>query len=389
VLRFLDSASKLFAARCSLHLYRLAQAPFVWQGGAPGLVRSSQTDLVARLREHPLLRHAPIHLRVDREERPAEQVLSIPLLHTLSARGWDVEPCEAVLQSPRVQQLCELHLPLEASPSLLEFVATACPALTALSFDVGPMITDAKSIKALGAAPCLSNLRLFFLPFRSYSGVLDGLRACSHLTSLSLHGAVLDAAMLAALHSPELTARLQHLTLVGLRIERQSRVLLSQSRAGVFGPLARLQSLTLGLTLDCSHDALLQRLPSSLELLEIEVYCIVTHDGTYHFALESATLQAVLLTAPKLIVRMVVVDAVLQYYQSPRHGGADGGGHSSSSSSSSSSSAEPKQRPAFLQRVREYLNTLRLAVMAPARVEFVARRGSALDREAELQRSGG
>jgi len=63
VLRLLDSRSRLRAARCSRHLYRLVQAPFVWQDGAPFLVRSSQTDFATRLREHPLLRHAPIHLR--------------------------------------------------------------------------------------------------------------------------------------------------------------------------------------------------------------------------------------------------------------------------------------------------------------------------------------
>jgi len=377
VLRMLDTASKLRAARCSRHLYRLAQAPFVWQDGAPLVVGTGHANFAARLREHPLLRHAPIELHVEqsRELATAEQALSIPLLHTLSARGWDVEPCEAVLQSPRVQQhLRELHLPPEAPASLLSLVATACASLTALTFDVG-LIETAADIEALSAAPCLSSLRLFFVWDSSCSSLLDGLRACSQLTSLSLHDAVLDAAMLAALHSPELTARLQHLTLAGLRIERQSRVLLSQSPAGVFGPLVQLQSLTLGIVYGCSQNLVLQRLPSSLELLEMEGIRITSPEGGSRFELESATLQAALLAAPKLTVRLVVVDAVLKYYQSHRQGGADG-----VHSRSDNGDVESKPRP-------EYPDTLRLAAVDPARVQFAAWRGSTLAWETELMHS--
>jgi len=381
VLRLLDSRSRLRAARCSRHLYRLVQAPFVWQDGAPFLVRSSQTDFATRLREHPLLRHAPIHLRVERSGKlaTAEEVLSLPWLHSLTARGWAAAPCEAVLRLPRVQQhLRVLHLPTNASPSLLSLVATACPVLTELSFNVGPLITEATSIEALGVAPCLSSIRLFFLSFGEHSGVLSGLRACSQLTSLSLHEAKLDAAMLAALHSPELTARLQHLTLVGLRVPVQSHALLSQAPAGLFGPLARLQSLTMGTVRGCSLNTLLQRVPLPLEQLELYIIPSTPHGGSVtRIDLQPSTLQAALQEAPELSVRLAVRDSVLQYYQTHRQGGADG------SSNNGSTSLESTERPTV------YPGTLRLAAVDPVRVEFVAWRGSALAREAELRHISG
>jgi hypothetical protein len=328
VLQFLDTKSKLSAARTSVRMRAMALTSFSWKDAELFTLNSSTRDFGTKILQHPLLRHAPICFRVVRGVILFEQhVLNIPQLHTLLARYCIPEECARMLASPHVQQrhLRVLHLPQNAPPELLVLAATSLslPHLHTLSFTFGLKdITTAEHVAALAAAPSLTSVQMRAWRHTSYDDCpFEGLLALRQLKSLVLHTVRLDEALLAVLRSSNLAATLQHLILADMLWQLPPNNAAHED-AGVFDALVHLRSLALLGMSGVSLNTLLARpLPPSLELLH--VLLVTRFDvGGAEFDLHPATLRVVLQAAPKLHVHLLVDTTVADSYRDMSASGA-------------------------------------------------------------------
>jgi hypothetical protein len=327
VLQFLDTKSKLSAARASVRMRAMALTPFSWKDAELFTLNSSTRDFGTKILQRPLLRHAPICFRVIRGVILFEQhVLNIPQLHTLLARYCIPQECERILASPHVQHhLRVLQLPQNAPPELLLVLAatSSLPHLHTLSFTVGLKNITAQHVAALAAAPALTSVQMRAWRHTSYYDCpFEGLLALRQLKSLALHTVRLDQALLAVLRSSNLAATLQHLILADMLWQLPANNEAHEDADGVFDALVHLHSLALLGVSGVSLNMLLARpLPASLELLH--VLLVTRFDvGGAEFDLRPATLRDVLRTTPRVHVHLLVDTTVADSYRDMSASGA-------------------------------------------------------------------
>ena len=111
MMQFLDTTSKLKAARCSRRLLQAADHSFAWQGSSVWVGTRNRPRLGSLIRQS-LLRHASIALSLDFvSDLPEAEVAAIPRLRELIIRYGHSSPAIiALLTSPLLQGLQTLRL---------------------------------------------------------------------------------------------------------------------------------------------------------------------------------------------------------------------------------------------------------------------------------------
>jgi len=164
-LQWLDSRSRLAAARCSRRLLQAASAPFAWRDAPPMAVTAKQ--LAAAPPDSPLLRLIPLSLHLGRSDSPADltRIAQLPTIGVRELRlrhfGWrEDSPLSSLLQRAALQSLQVISAPVtDIPPHALRLVAQL-PRLRSLSL----LSSHEEVVESLRAAPALTHLGLL-LPF--------------------------------------------------------------------------------------------------------------------------------------------------------------------------------------------------------------------------------
>jgi hypothetical protein len=305
MLQFLDTTSKLKAARCSRHLLQAADHPFAWQG-PPVAVSSRGRQKLGSLIRQSLLRHASIALTLDSRLTAAE-VAAIPRLReldTFHCDSCDLPPM--LLSLPSLQGLQTLRasfgMPLRALlPSL--------PALSKLECWVTVGSSD---WSWLAAVPALTDLSLACsmgvpLPLR------DAIGECAQLQSLQLRSPTFPAGAFGRLCSTPALRQLRQLDLVNLGAHGV-RFTDDEYRAA-FSCLAQLESLRL-MSVN-GVDRLLPHLVHAPALRRLIIPCdaqnpeVADSLGSTHPSRNE--LHSLLTAAPLLQVRLAAVASLEEW----------------------------------------------------------------------------
>jgi hypothetical protein len=329
-LQFLDSDSRLKAARCSGLLFNAASAPFAWRAVPPFVVEVRSATDVERI-QTSLLRFAPVQLRCVRME-PLQCMLTVPHLFGLellqSPSAVTAADLSRLLQHPSLARLQTLRLDDDSCRLLtvdtVRLIARL-PQLRALGMTVPPVVSSADLLRPLPGAPALTDLSVTFADWALADGALMGaVGECAGLRRLRLGHLMFPSGAFLALCSSPSMRRLQHLELAHCHTPSQWFFDALPSGAAQCGDacssLEQLQSLTLQ-QVNCISSLLprLRRAPA-LRLLsfrcEPDLHAIESTDSSLP---SRDVLSALLAAAPRLEVRLLLpatLDCWIQLRQS-------------------------------------------------------------------------
>jgi hypothetical protein len=307
-LQFLDTNSKLKAARCSLQLLRAAGHPFAWQG-PPVTVSSSyeKPDVGSRIRQS-LLRHAPIALNLD-FKLPAAEVAAIPRLRELIIRFGTADLALQLLALPSLRGLQTLRVRCPLPLATLKLLPTR-PALHTLDFwaVAGSAGWDWDWLPAM---PALTDLCVGLSHDKPLSPpLIDAIGQCTQLRSLQLGGPSFEAGNFARFCSTPALRQLRRLDMVHL--QEVDAGLTAEDYRVVFSALAGLQSLRLDFVLRL--DLLLPHLAHAPALRTLTCSCAAENPdlvgliGSMHPGHEA--LRQLLTAAPRLEVRLEMATSI-------------------------------------------------------------------------------
>lgn len=179
-LQFLDSDSKLKAARCSRSLMQAADHPFAWQGTAVSVSSSSQPRLGSLIRQS-LLRHAPIALTLD-SDVPVAEVAVIPRtrLRELTIHHGYRYPAGLALQVLSLPTLQGLRT-LRVFRRLLDSSVQLLPSLSALHTLEWQDADVSENRRWLVAMPALTDLELTGVSYLFPRSLIDAIGQCMRL----------------------------------------------------------------------------------------------------------------------------------------------------------------------------------------------------------------
>ena len=316
-LQFLDTKSKLIAARCSRRLLHAASAPFAWRSTPPFTVEAPSDADVERIGSS-LLRFVPIHLRCD-WLKSLQCLATVPHLVDLdllnSARGVAAAAeFSRLLQHPNLARLQLLRLDADTSSRLTVdtmVLIARLPQLRTFDAVVRGETSGAVLLQPLAAAPALTDLtvrREFAV--KVGAALLAAVSGCAGLRNLSLHRLLFSTGLFLALCSSPNMHQLQHLELVGVSAGSAHNGAGEPPDAdeyrAAFSALQQLQSLTLQEV--WSVNTLLAYLHHVPALRLLCIRCLpypYPHTDTAYFPLPSrAALSALLTVSPRLEVQL-------------------------------------------------------------------------------------
>ena len=297
-LQYLNTTSKLKAARCCRRMLQAADHPFAWQGPPMAMSSRRRPQLGSHIRQS-LLRHAPIALMLVCK-MSAEEVAAIPRLQTLHIvyRISD-DFAHQLLALPSLRGLQTLQMPLDLPPSTLQLL----PTLSALHTLKCWMSDDSAYWSWLPAMPALTHLDVTCMVAQH---VPHAIGQCGQLQRLRLHSFTLKSSDLVRFCSAPSMRQLRRLELESVQVQG-ARLTADECRAAL-GSLAALESLRLCWVYGV--DLLLPHLAHALALRSLVITCgtqIPTTVERYGSVVPSCELlRQLLAAAPLLQVRLEV-----------------------------------------------------------------------------------
>ena len=256
ILQFLDTDSKLKAARCSRQLLQAASAPFAWKSAPPFVLTTRSVADVERVHTS-LLRFAPVCLRCD-EMESLPSVVAVPhlvgldLLNSMAA-AMIATDLPQLLQQPGLERLELLRLDSNVSEFLtvdtMGLIARL-PQLRSFDMVVPEGAADGAVLQPLTAAPALTDLAVTFLEWTVPDAALLAVTGgCAGLSRLSLRSPSFPGGAFLALCSLPNMSRLRHLEIADCFAEAEWVGNFGPAGADEYGAafsaLEQLQSLTL------------------------------------------------------------------------------------------------------------------------------------------------
>ena len=343
VMQFLDTDSKLKAARCSRQLLQAADHPFAWQGPSVRMRSEDQPQLGPLIRQS-LLRHAPISLTLAvNSEVPVAEVAAIPRLRELVVSCVD-EPIgfdPQLLALPALQRLQRLRVQCHPPVSTMRLLPTL-PALRTLELFE---LDESADCSWLPGMPALTDLEVtgvdFWrspqpaadvrrgrgarararIPAPSTCSAADAVARCAQLQSLRLrYPRFFEADAFARLCSAPALRQLRHLDLQYLRAMVTESVAAAHHSA--FSSLAQLQSLSLQAVERV--DLLLPQLTHAPAMRTLTFACVPDEPYALRTSVAPAipsreALHRLLTAAPLLAVRLEVAASTDEWYESGRY----------------------------------------------------------------------
>ena len=315
-LQFLDSDSRLKAARCSRRLLRAVSAPFAWRTAPPFVVEVGSSVDVQRI-SSSLLLFAPVHLRCV--GLPSLQcVTTVPHLVGLELLGTNglvlvtaTDLCQ-LLQHLSLARVQTMRLDVNVSPLLTVNAMRLVARLPQLrSFDVflPYFTTGAALLQPLTDAPALTNLSVDFIWSQASAALMTALGGCLELRRLRLRRLPFPSGQFRALCSSPSMRQLQHLELQDFYIDDiwTGNIQSDNELRAAFSALQQLQSLTLIRV--CGVNTLLSHLHRVRALRLLSIRCepenLGSDDATSTLP-GRAVLSALLTAAPLLEVRLLL-----------------------------------------------------------------------------------
>jgi len=312
-LQYLDTTSKLRAARCSHRLLHAADHPFAWRA-PPVPVSTFQRLHLGSLIRHSLLRHAPIALTLN-SDHPAAEVAAIPRLPELIIPHGDSATSNIVLRllaPPLLHGLQMLRLSCRLPLSTLQLLPTL-PALHTLQCWVPE---DSEDWSWLPAMPALTDLDYTGRTFRPLpQSLLGAIGRCALLRSLRLRDPRFEAGSFARFCTTPAMRQLRYLELkkcVRIEWQKTADTMQSDECDSPFIALVQLESLHLKEV--ARLDRLLPHLAHAPALRTLTIPCgvedlrTVASEGATHPSRDA--LRQLLTAAPQLEVRLEVAATI-------------------------------------------------------------------------------
>lgn len=316
VMQFLDTASRLVAARCSCRLRQATSAPLAWRAAPPFVVQvHSAADVMERV-SSSLIRFAPIHLRCI----TIEALDCVTAVRCLVGFELLLSPAVAadlprMLRHLNLAQLQLLRLDDDASKLLsvdvIRLIARL-PQLHTLDLAMPRSSAGAALLQSLTGIPALTDLTVRW-PWlmRAAETHVDAISGCGGLRRLSLHKLHFPYGLFAALCSSPNLRRLHHLELVSMNIARSfmgdDEPPDPDEYRAAFGALEQLHSLSLEKIYGI--NVLLDELCRTPPLRLLSIRCQPNpfgNDIAYALLPERDQLQLLLVVAPQLEVRLLM-----------------------------------------------------------------------------------